>query len=102
MRAAAAVAACVARAGCSAPAPLLAINARVIHTMESPLNPPNTNAFCVIGGKFDFIGSEQLAREHCGGGATVLDLEGGVVVPGMIDAHVHIVSGGRAELAPKL
>lgn len=31
-----------------------------------------------------------------------LNLEGKVVVPGLIDSHVHLISGGLQVITPKL
>ena len=33
-------------------------------------------------------------RKVCGPAATVVDLQGAVIVPGLIDSHLHLLYGG--------
>jgi hypothetical protein len=40
------------------------------------------------------VGSEQEAVNAAGEGATRVEAGDGLIVPGMIDAHIHLVSGG--------
>lgn len=79
---------------------ILVVNARV-HTMERPIEPPNTDSFCVRDGRFHTIGSAQRARGACRG-APERDLHGATVLPGLIDTHLHLLSGGYTELFPNL
>lgn len=59
-------------------------NARVL-TMDPAA--PRASGFLVEGGRFAALGDEAEQRA---GSAEVVDLEGRVVVPGLIDAHTHI------------
>jgi predicted amidohydrolase YtcJ len=74
----------------SAPEPdLILINGR-IHTMDSR----NTIASTVTirNGRFTAVGDARPARQP---GTRVIDLKGRTVVPGLIEAHIHIVSLGN-------
>ena len=74
----------------SAPEPdLILINGR-IHTMDTK----NTIASTVTlrNGRFAAVGNTSPARQP---GARVIDLKGKTVVPGLIEAHIHIVSLGN-------
>jgi imidazolonepropionase len=57
-------------------------------------------------GRIVFVGQQdQLAREvELAPGATVVDAQGGAVVPGFVDAHTHVVFSGdrRDELRRRL
>ena len=44
--------------------------------------------------KIVFAGSLAEASEQAGPGATVIDAGDGLVVPGMIDSHIHLIGGG--------
>ena len=61
-------------------------NARV-YTMDA--DQPWASAFTVDGDRFSFVGSAADATLHAGSKATVVDLGGRVVLPGLIDAHAH-------------
>ena len=53
------------------------------------------DAFAVRGGRIVKAGTfEAIRREH--GGAEEIDLEGGFVYPGLIDAHCHFVEYGQS------
>jgi predicted amidohydrolase YtcJ len=52
-------------------------------------------AFAVRDGKFVYVGSdEQQARRSVSANARVLDAHGARILPGLIDAHLHLLSGG--------
>jgi len=51
-------------------------------------------AFVVRDGKFTYVGNDQTAKERAGEDAEHIDLNGSRVVPGMIDAHLHLINGG--------
>jgi predicted amidohydrolase YtcJ len=74
----------------SAPEPdLILVNGR-IHTMDAR----NTIASTVTirNGRFAAVGDARPARQP---GTRVIDLKGKTVVPGLIEAHIHIVSLGN-------
>jgi len=49
-----------------------------------------------------YVGQEKPAREMAGPDAEVVDLDGGLLLPGFIDAHVHMLMTGEAELRAHL
>ncbi len=51
-------------------------------------------SFAVVGGRFAAVGSEAEVRDAFPGGAELeVDLEGGVVLPGFNDNHIHLGPG---------
>ncbi len=67
-------------------------NARVFTATE----PPWAEAIVVDGDVVAFVGAEAAAVEAAGPDAETVDLEGGLVVPGFIDAHTHLLHLGEA------
>ena len=55
---------------------------------------PRAAAMLVDGAKIVAVGSEAEARAAAGPGATLVDLEGKTVLPGLIDAHGHMAGLG--------
>lgn len=53
-------------------------------------------AFVVEGSRFVHVGDEPAARRAAGEGAAEVDLDGGFVLPGFIDAHTHLLMMGQA------
>jgi predicted amidohydrolase YtcJ len=72
----------------------LIVTAATIHTVD-PLTS-RAQAFAVRGGRFVYVGSRDGARAFRGARTKMLDLGGATVLPGLIDAHLHFVSVGRA------
>ncbi len=54
------------------------------------------DAFVVEGSRFLHVGKEADARQIAGESATEVDLGGGFVLPGFIDAHTHLLMMGQA------
>lgn len=50
----------------------------------------------VRGGRIAAVGPDDVVRELAGPGTDVVDLAGGLVMPGFQDSHVHPVMGGLA------
>jgi hypothetical protein len=48
----------------------------------------------VTGGRISAVGTEDQIRDLVGPGTEVVDLGGGMLLPGFQDAHVHTVAGG--------
>ena len=70
------------------PRSLVITNARLI---DGTGNPPLTNAVIVIsGGKFEAVGKVGKARFPKD--AEIIDVSGKTVIPGLIDAHMHMTS----------
>ncbi|RIX28443.1 amidohydrolase [Amnibacterium setariae] len=59
---------------------------------------PSASAVAVRDGRIVAIGGLAEAREAAGPGAEVLDVPGGLVGPGFVDAHVHPAQGGGERL----
>ncbi|MER8921487.1 amidohydrolase [Mesorhizobium sp. M0802] len=76
-------------------ADLIVINGRV-QTMDD--DNPAADAVAVKDGAIIAIGSRAAIEELKGPATTVIDAKGGSVIPGFIEAHMHLFSGG-AELA---
>ena len=55
-----------------------------------------TCAIAVVRGRVAAIGTEAEARAAAGPDALVIDCEGATVVPGFIDAHVHLLALARS------
>ncbi len=88
--------ACMGGAGLQAqdrPADLLVTNAK-IYTADR--TRPRVQALAVRDGRLMFAGSEIEARSLAGSTTEVWDLDGATVIPGMVDAHAHLVSLGTA------
>ncbi|MEO8295935.1 MAG: amidohydrolase [Gemmatimonadota bacterium] len=73
-----------------APADLVIRNATV-YTMNPAL--PAAQALAVLNGRIVFVGSDSGVREWMGPGTEIVDGKGGMLLPGLIDSHVHPVSG---------
>ena len=65
---------------------LMLVNGK-IHTMDARNSIVSTVA--IRNGRFVSVGNNRPARQP---GMRVIDLKGRTVVPGLIEAHVHIVS----------
>ncbi|MFC2075932.1 amidohydrolase [candidate division KSB1 bacterium] len=55
---------------------------------------PMAEAVAVIGDRIAWMGSSGEAKGWIGEDTRVIDLDGRLVIPGIIDAHVHFLSGG--------
>ncbi|MER8431718.1 amidohydrolase [Mesorhizobium caraganae] len=76
-------------------ADLIVINGRV-RTMDD--DNPAAEAIAVKDGAIVAIGSRATIEELKGPATKTIDAKGGSVIPGFIEAHMHLFSGG-AELA---
>ena len=75
------------------PADLIVTNAR-IYTADA--NRPRAAALAVRGGRIVFVGNNQGAEALAGPRTERLDLAGKTVIPGMVDAHAHLLGLGQA------
>jgi predicted amidohydrolase YtcJ len=57
------------------------------HTQDPAM--PAASAAAIRDGRFVAVGSDDEIRSLAGAGASVIDLEGRRVLPGLVDAHVH-------------
>jgi predicted amidohydrolase YtcJ len=76
-----------------APADLVVVNAR-IYTADQ--TRPVARALAVRDGKILFVGSVRGAEALAGPRTERWDLEGATVIPGMVDAHVHLLGLGQS------
>ena len=63
---------------------------------------PQASAVAIRDGGIVFVGSDRGAKEFVGKGTEVLDLKGRMVMPGIVDGHMHPLSGGRYLTNPSL
>jgi predicted amidohydrolase YtcJ len=82
-----------AQAPAQRPADLVVTNAR-IYTVDDAR--PVVAAMAVRDGKVLFTGSAREAMALRGASTRVVDLGGRVVIPGMVDAHAHLLGLGQA------
>jgi len=75
------------------PADLIVLNAKVY---TADVNRPVAEAFAVRGGRIAFVGSARGALALVGPRTERLDLAGRTVIPGMVDAHAHLLGLGQA------
>jgi len=75
------------------PADLIVTDARV-HTADAA--HPEAQAFAVRGDRIVFVGSAREALALRGPATRVLDLGGLTVIPGITDAHAHLLGLGTA------
>jgi predicted amidohydrolase YtcJ len=75
----------------TAPADLIVYNAR-IYTVDE--GRPVAEAMAVRGGRVAFVGSERGALVLRGPQTQVLDAAGATIIPGIADAHAHLISLG--------
>ena len=77
----------------TAPADLVVTNARIYTVDETR---PVVEALAVRGGRVVFAGSRRGAMTLAGAATRVVDLGGRTVIPGMTDAHAHLLGLGAA------
>jgi predicted amidohydrolase YtcJ len=56
-------------------------------------------AIAIRGGRIVYVGTDGGVRPYIGKRTDVVDLHGRMVMPGMVDAHVHAIAGGLSLLA---
>src|SRR5476649_2258549 len=76
-----------------APADLIVTNAR-IYTVDDA--HPRVSAMAVRDGRVLFTGSAREAMALRGSATRVVDLGGRTVVPGIVDAHAHLLELGQS------
>jgi predicted amidohydrolase YtcJ len=55
---------------------------------------PSASAVAIAAGRFSAVGSDQEIMALAGPDTRVIDLHGRLVLPGLIDNHLHIIRGG--------
>jgi predicted amidohydrolase YtcJ len=74
----------------------LVLRGGVIHTVSA--NLPGAEAVAISGQVIVFVGSDEAAEAYIGPHTEVVELEGRLVLPGIIDAHLHPLGGAAKEL----
>ena len=67
-----------------------------VHTVDTAR--PGAGAVAVQAGRIVAVGDESEVKSWIGSGTRVVDLRGGLLVPGFQDAHVHPLHGGIGRL----
>jgi imidazolonepropionase-like amidohydrolase len=76
-----------------AKADLIVVNGNV-YTVDDAR--PQASAFAVRNGRIVFVGSDREARFLAGASTRVIDARGRTVIPGMVDAHAHLLGLGTS------
>src|SRR4051812_22084669 len=80
----------------AAPSRELALVGADVLTLDDAL--PRATAVLVRDGAIAVVGDDATVRAAAGPAAEVVELDGACVVPGLVDGHIHAVSGH--EMAP--
>ena len=59
---------------------------------------PTAEAIAIQGDRIAWVGTTTEARRRFPGASQIIDLHGATVLPGLIDAHVHLLSLGQSLL----
>ncbi len=63
---------------------------------------PKAEAVAVKNGRIVFVGTSAAAQAHVGAKTNIIDLKGATVVPGLTDAHYHLMGVGLREVTLNL
>ncbi len=77
------------------PADLVLVNGKVI-TVDD--DRPEAQGVAVRDGRIVAVGSSRDMRSWVGSGTEVVDLDGNVAIPGLIEGHGHYLGLGRAKM----
>ncbi|WP_030263734.1 amidohydrolase [Streptomyces violens] len=77
---------------------LVLLSARLLDPVTGAFLPQT--ALAVSGGRISALGDDRATRALADSSTTVIDMKGAVVTPGLVDGHLHPVSG--AELTQGL
>jgi len=70
----------------------LIVRGGVIHSLDDA--NPSPQAFAVCGDRFAYVGSADAAMALRGPNTKIIDIGGNTVLPGLIDAHLHLTNLG--------
>ena len=59
---------------------------------------PRAEAVAIADGKFVYVGDEAGVKEYIGEGTEEIRYDGGIILPGLVEGHGHIVPGGTEAL----
>jgi hypothetical protein len=77
------------------PADLVLTNGKIVTVDESK---PEAEALAARAGLITAVGSAKEIKKYIGPSTEVIDLEGRLAVPGLIDSHLHFTSLGQSKL----
>ncbi len=77
------------------PASLVLTNGRIV-TVDDRL--PEAEALAVRGDRIVAVGTSDRIKRFIGDSTQVIDLQGKLAIPGIIDSHAHFTGVGRAKL----
>jgi len=67
-----------------------------VYTQEA--TQPWAEAIAVRGGRIAAVGSDAEVRRLAGRHTRIIDLKGRMLMPGLVDAHIHAVEGANEQL----
>ena len=82
--------------GTEVPSADIVLRGGVVHTIN-PLQPI-AQAIAVAGAEIVFVGTDTEAEAHIGPSTEVVELDGRLLMPGLVDAHVHPIGGAIKNL----
>ena len=85
----------VALAAAEMPADIAVVHGKVV-TIDKSFSI--AQAVAIRDGKIVAVGSDDDIRKHIGEGTRVIDARGRVVVPGLLETHVHATGAARGEV----
>jgi predicted amidohydrolase YtcJ len=65
-----------------------------VHTPPSSDTPPHPTALCVDGGDVVWVGDDDASAHFAEGADRIVELDGRLVTPAFVDAHVHLSQTG--------
>jgi len=74
----------------------LVLRGGTIHTVAA--DQPTAEAIAVTGNEIVFVGDNAAAAAYIGPQTEVIELEGRLVLPGLVDAHLHPIGGSLKNL----
>lgn len=77
------------------PADLILLNGQVV-TMDDEV--PEAEAVAIRGDRIIAVGSEKAIKKYLGERTRVVDLDGKMAIPGLIDSHGHFLSLGQSKM----
>lgn len=80
-------------------ADLVAVNGRIFTSNETQ---PWASAVAVSDGRFVHVGDNETTRSLIGPTTEVMDLKGALVLPGLVESHVHVMLGALLNVGLQL
>lgn len=78
------------------PADLVITNGKIVTMDEAK---PEAEAMAVRGGTIAAVGAAKEIKKYIGPSTEVIDLQGRLATPGLIDAHLHFTGIGQSKLS---